>query len=328
MPVCLIVQPIHPSGVERLTAAGVECRMASSPDMATVAREIADCDAVITRNAGLDTAAITAARRLQVIANHGIGTNKIDVAHATDLAIPIIFTPSANARSVAEHAIMMALAVGKRLLPSDHAVRTGDWDYRYQPGLQELFGKTLGIVGFGTIGRLTADIASKGFGMRVVVHSPSAEDAMLAAHDAERCGTLDDLLAQSDVVSLHQPSRLDTRHLINARTLALMRPTAILVNTARADLIDTAALVAALESGQIAGAGLDVFDQEPLAADSPLQHLSRVVMTPHTAGGTDEALKAAADQCADQILQVLAGQRPAHLVRPAIWDRRRTQTGA
>jgi len=323
MPVCLVVQPIHPSGIAKLEAAGIEVRRASASDMATAAREIVGCDAVITRNAGLDTAAITAGTRLRVIANHGVGTNKLDIALATRLAIPIVFTPFANARSVAEHAVMLMLAVGKRLKASDDAVREGDWGYRYRPGLQELHGKTLGIVGFGTIGRLTAEIAGKGFGMRILVHSPSAAPELVASYGAEACASLEELLAASDVVSLHRPSRPDTRHLINARTLAAMRPTAVLVNTARADLIDTAALADALRQGRIAGAGIDVFDQEPVPAGSPLAGLSNVVLTPHTAGSTDEALQQTADQCAIQVIDVLAGRRPPHLVNGEIWSVRR-----
>jgi len=328
MPTCLLVQPIHPSGIARLEAAGITVRRASSDDMAIVAREIADCDAVVTRNAGLSTAAIDAGQRLRVIANHGIGTNKIDVAHATALSIPIVFTPFANARSVAEHAMLLAQAVGKRLLLCDRAVRTGDWDYRYQPGLQELHGKTIGIAGFGTIGRMTADIAAKGFGMRVLVHSPAADAATFAAHHAEAASSLDALLAASDVVSLHRPSRPDTRHMVNAAALARMKPTAILVNTARSDLIDTAALVEALAQGRIAGAGLDVFDQEPVPADAPLCALERLVMTPHTAGSTDEALRETAEQCAAQIIQVLAAERPPHLVNGAVWASRRYPAAA
>ncbi len=323
MPVCLVVQPIHPAGIHKLEAAGIEVRRASAADMPTVAREIAGCDAVITRNAGLDTAAIEAGTRLRVIANHGVGTNKLDVALAARLAIPIVFTPFANARSVAEHAVMLMLAVGKRLRACDEAVRGGDWDYRYRPGLQELHGRTLGVVGFGTIGRMTADIASRGFGMRVIVHSPSAAPEVIAAHGAVACATLDELLAAADVVSLHRPSRPDTRHLINVATLAAMRPGTILVNTARADLIDTAALVDALRQGRIAGAGIDVFDQEPVPAGHALLDLPNVVLTPHTAGSTDEALQQTAEQCADQIVDVLAGRQPPHLVNPAVWPARR-----
>jgi len=323
MPVCLVVQPIHPGGIERLRAACIEVRMASAPDMRTVAREIAGADAVITRNAGLDTAAIEAGARLAVIANHGIGTNRIDVARASALGIPIVFTPYANARAVAEHALMLALAIGKRLVASDRAVRSGRWDIRYEPGLQEFGGRTFGVVGFGTIGRLTARIASSGFGMRVLVHSPAADDAAIREAGAERAQTLIELLARADVVSLHRPARPDTRHCIDAAALARMKRTAILVNTARADLVDTAALAGALRSGAIAGAGIDVFDTEPVPADSPLLGLENVVFTPHTAGATDEALKETAEQCADQIADVLAGRRPPHLAVPEVWDRRR-----
>lgn len=323
MPTCLVVQPIHPSGVRKLEAAGIEVRRASAADMPTVSREIAGCDAVITRNAGLDTGAITAAQQLRVIANHGVGTNRIDVRHATDLSIPIVFTPFANARSVAEHAVMLMLSAGKRLLPSDQAVRNGDWDYRYRPGLQQLHGKTLGVVGFGTIGHMTAEIASRGFGMQVIVHSPAADPQAIAALGARACGSLGELLAEADVVSLHRPARPDTRHLINPSTLALMKREAVLVNTARAELIDTAALADALREGRIAGAGIDVFDQEPVPTGHPLLALHNVILTPHTAGSTDEALQGTADQCADQIIDVLAGRRPPHLVNGAVWDQRR-----
>lgn len=323
MPICLVVQPIHPSGIQKLQAAGIEVRKASAADMQVVAREIADCDAVITRNAGLDTAAINAAARLQVIANHGVGTNKIDVARATQLNIPIVFTPYANARSVAEHAIALMLAVGKRLVNCDQAVRGGHWDYRYESGLQELHGKVLGVVGFGTIGRLTAEIAARGFGMKVLVHSPSARAEHASKGEFQFCDSLEELLKVSDVVSLHRPARPDTRHLINRQTLASMKPSSILINTARAELIDTAALAQALTEGQIAGAGIDVFDHEPVPAGHILAQLSNVVLTPHSAGSTDEALQAAADQCADQIIDILAQRRPTYIVNPAVWDQRR-----
>ncbi|MBC7779701.1 MAG: hydroxyacid dehydrogenase [Proteobacteria bacterium] len=323
MATCLIVQPIHQAGIDRLHAVGIATRRASASDMATVASEVGDCAAVITRNAGFDTAAIDAARALEVIANHGVGTNRIDVAHASDLGIPIVFTPFANARSTAEHAIALMLALAKRLAHSDRAVRSGHWDYRYTPGFSELHGKVFGVVGFGTIGRIAAEIAGRGFGMRVLVFSPMALDDALAAAGAQRTGSLAQLLREADVVSLHRPARADTRHMIGAAELGMMKPGALLINTARADLVDTAALVRALDANHIAGAGLDVFDLEPLAPDSPLAALPDVILTPHTAGGTDEALEQTALQCAEQIIDVLAGRRPPCLVVPEVWERRR-----
>ncbi|WP_431285200.1 hydroxyacid dehydrogenase [Humitalea sp. 24SJ18S-53] len=323
MPTCFIVQPVHPAGLERLRDGGVIARIATAADMATIAREIIGCDAVITRNAGLDATAMDAATALKVIANHGVGTNKIDLTHAAVLGIPTIFTPTANARSVAEHAIALMLAVARRVPEADAAVRAGNWDLRYAPGMLELHGKTMGLVGFGTIGRMTAQIARAGFGMRLLVWSPGAPDAALAEAGAERATSLDALLRQADVVSLHRPLRPDTRNTIGAAELAAMKPTAILVNTARGELVDGAALALALREGRIAGAGLDVFAVEPAPVDDALLAEPRAVLAPHLGGATDDALRETALQCADQILDVLAGRRPPHLVQPDVWDRRR-----
>jgi D-3-phosphoglycerate dehydrogenase len=323
MPECLIVQPIHEAGIEALEAAGISARRASSQDMETVAREIGAADAVITRDAGLNAAAIDAAPALKLISNHGIGTNKIDVAHATALNIPISFTPSANATSVAEHALMLMLVCAKRGIEADAAARRGDFRFKFSGGMIELSGKVLGIAGLGTIGRRLALMAKAAFGMRVVVWSPSADPAAIA-EVGEKADTLADLLAVADVLSLHRPSRPDTRHMINADTLAAMKPGAIIVNTARGSLIDEAALAAALKSGHIRAAGLDVFDPEPLdPSSSPLVGLPNIVLAPHVAGSTEDALRATALACAEHVIAALAGERPGDLVDPAVWDRRR-----
>lgn len=323
MTTCFIVQPIHPAGIDHLNAAGVATRVASAPDMATVAREIGDSTAVITRNAGLNAAAMDAAPALKVIANHGVGTNMIDLDHAGRLAIPTVFTPTANARSVAEQAIALMLSVARRGPVGDAAVRSGDWALRYQPGMAELHGKLLGLVGFGVIGQMTARIASLGFGMRLLVWSPNTPDSVLTEAGAERVPDLESLLAAADVVSLHRPLRADTRGTIGAAQLARMKPTAILVNTARGELVDAAALSQALHAGLIAGAGIDVFATEPAPLSDPLLGAPRTVFAPHLGGATDDALRETALQCAVQVLDVLAGRRPPNLVRPEVWDRRR-----
>lgn len=323
MPDCFIVQPIHPAGLERLRAGGVTPRIATAADMATVAREMPGCAAVITRNAGLDAAAMDAAPELRVIANHGVGTNKIDLKHAATLGIPTVFTPTANARSVAEHAIALMLALARKVIPADAAVRGCDWSLRYEARMMELHGRTLGLVGFGTIGRMTAAIARNGLGMELLVFSPNTPDAAMAEAGARRAPTLEALLEAADVVSLHRPLRPDTRNTIDAAALARMKPTALLVNTARGELVDTAALAAALAEGRIAGAAQDVFKVEPAPADEPLLTAPNSVLAPHIGGVTEEAMRETALQCADQILDVLAGRRPPHLVQPEVWDRRR-----
>jgi D-3-phosphoglycerate dehydrogenase len=323
MPDCFIVQPIHPAGIERLREGGVTPRIATAHDMATVAREIPGCAAVITRNAGLDAAAMDAAPSLKVIANHGVGTNKIDLKHAASLGIPTIFTPTANARSVAEHAIALTLALARRVIAADEAVRRCDWSLRYDARTVELYGKTLGLVGFGTIGRLTGMIAKNGFGMRLLVFSPSTPDAVVAEAGADRAQTLHALLEASDVVSLHRPLRADTRNMIDAEAMARMKRTAFLVNTARGELVDTVALAEALHTGKIAGAAQDVFKTEPAPADEALLQAPNSVLAPHIGGVTEEAMRETALQCAEQVLDVLAGRRPPHLVEAEVWDRRR-----
>jgi D-3-phosphoglycerate dehydrogenase len=323
MPECLIVQPIHPAGLDLLRQHGVAPRMASAADPATVARELPGCAGVITRNAGLKSAAMRAATTLRVIANHGVGTNNIDLATAAELGIPVVFTPTANARSVAEHAMALILALARKVIPADAAVRGLDWTLRYEARMMELHGRTLGLAGFGTIGRMTGSIARDGFGMRLLVFSPGTGDAVLAEAGAERAPTLEVLLARSDVLSLHRPLRPDTENMIDAAALARMQPHALLVNTARGGLLDGAALAVALRAGTIAGAALDVFRIEPTPAEDPVMDAPNTVLAPHIAGVTEAAMRETALQCAAQVLDALAGRRPPHLVQPEIWDRRR-----
>jgi D-3-phosphoglycerate dehydrogenase len=322
MPICLIAQPIHRAGVERLKAAGIEVRHATSSDDATLAREMAQVDAVVVRDS-LCAALIDAAPQLAVIANHGTGTDQVDVAHAHALGIPVVYTPEANVRSVAEHAVMLMMAVSRQVIAADAATRAANWRFKYERSMLSLHGKTLGIVGFGRTGRLVCDIATRGLGMSAVVWSPNADPEQVARHGARRVDTLALLLQQADVVSLHRPLHAETRHTLDEKALRQMKPQAIVINTSRGGLIDEAALVQALHERRIFGAGLDVFANEPLRADSRLAELDNVVLTPHVAGSTEEALQTTAIQCAEQIIDVLAGRRPAHLVEPAMWSSRR-----
>jgi D-3-phosphoglycerate dehydrogenase len=245
------------------------------------------------------------------------------VRHAASLGIPTVFTPTANARSVAEHAIALTLALARKVIPADAAVRGCNWTLRYEARMEELHGKTMGLAGFGTIGRMTGAIARLGFGMRLLVFSPGTPDALLEEAGAARAATLAALLEAADVVSLHRPLRPDTRHMIDAAALARMKPTAFLVNTARGELVDSAALAEALRAGRIAGAAQDVFRVEPPGPDEPLLAAPNSVLAPHIGGVTEDAMRETALQCADQVLDVLAGRRPPHLVLPEAWERRR-----
>jgi D-3-phosphoglycerate dehydrogenase len=320
---CLVIQPIHQAGIKLLEDAGLTVRRATSAAMDIVAQEISDADAVITRNAGLNRAAMMAAPKLKVLGNHGTGYDPVDVTYANEIGLPIVNTPYANVQSVAEQAIGQMFAVTKRIREGDRAVREGRFDYRYAPDFHELSGRTLGIVGFGKIGRRTAEIAKAAFGMHVLVHSPSVPDHEIVAAGMEPVATLDVLLERADIVSLHQRLTSATRAQFNREKFALMKKGAILVNTARGALVDPAALIEAVESGHLLGAAMDVFDPEPLPADHPYTACDGIVLSPHTGGATGEAMARTATETARQVLDVLQGRRPEWLVNAEIWDRRR-----
>jgi D-3-phosphoglycerate dehydrogenase len=321
--ICLLIQPIHPAGVDLLRKAGIELRQASAATMDVVAREIEPVDAAITRNAGLNKAAMQAAPRLRVLGNHGIGVDPVDVGCATEIGLPVVFTPYANVRSVAELAIAQMLAIAKRVREADKATREGRFDYRYSRDFRELTGKTLAIIGFGRIGRLTAQIAKAAFDMRIVVYSPSVpeKDVRAAGFDAGR--DLDVVLADADVVSLHQTLTPRTKGMFDRDRLFRMKKGATLVNTARGGLVDTDGLVEAVTSGYLRGAAMDVFDSEPLPVGHPFTVTDGIVLSPHIGGATEEAMERTALQTAQQVIDVLEGRRPEYLVNPDVWGRRR-----
>lgn len=324
MPTCLLVQPIHHKGIDVLLSAGLEIRQASASTMDVVAREIVGCVAAITRNAGLNRAAMQAAPDLRVLGNHGIGTDPVDVAYASEIGLPIIFTPYGNVQSVAELALSQMLAIARRTHESDRAVRSGNYDYRYSRDFIELQGKTLAVIGFGRIGRRTAEVAKAAFGMRVVAYDPYLSATAIEAAGAEKGDDLGAVLAAADVVSLHLQLTPETRNILDKERLAQMKPGAMLVNTARGALVDPEALVEALQSGHLRGAAMDVFEVEPLPVDHPFAKEDRLILSPHIGGATEECLERTAVQTAEQVVDVLEGRKPAHLVNPDVWERRRS----
>lgn len=316
--ICLVLQNIHAAGIERLRRAGCEVRFATSLAPEMLAREIAEVRAVLTRDAPIDDASMAAAPHLQVIGVHGTGVDNIALEAATARGVAVVNTPGANARSVAEHALALTFHLAKSIGSGDRAARQSDASYKYRSRLVELEGATFGVIGFGAIGRATARLA-RALGMEVIGWSRSAGEAAFAAADVRRVACLDEVLAESDVVSLHLPGGPATRHLIGREQIAQMKPTAFLINTGRGSLVDEAALAEALIARRIAGAGLDVFAVEPLPAASPLIGLDNVVLTPHVAGSTEAALYRTATTLADEVLAVIEGERPDHLVNEAVW---------
>lgn len=316
-PACLIVQPLDSAGLDRLSEANIE--PIDSLDGVDPSRVVA----VITRNAGFSGAEMKALPNLRVVAVHGVGYDPVDVETASRLGIAVTNTPGTNERSVAEHAVGMMFALCKQSIRADAAVRRGDRSFKNAVKLTELAGSTLGIVGFGGIGRQTAALALA-LGMRVTALSNYQPDTVFEQLGVTRVQSLEKLLRESDVVSLHLPSNASTRNLIGRAELALMKPNSILINTGRGNTIDEDALVDALRSGNISGAGLDVFSSEPLDPAHPFCTLGNVVLSPHLAGSTQAALRRTALAAAACVLSVLSGERPGTLINSEVWASRRT----
>ena len=255
--------------------------------------------------------------KLLCVSAGGAGYDTVDVAACTAAGVAVVNQSGGNAVSVAEHTLGLMLGVSRRMLEGDRRMRREVGYAREDVMGHELAGKTVGLVGIGNIGSRVAVLA-RAFGMQVV-----AVDPMLTPAEIERRGarpvSWDHLLAQSDIVSLHCPRDASTLKMMNAKTFAAMKPGAIFISTARGGIHDEAALVQALQSGHLAGAGLDVWDQEPPPLDHPLLAMDNVYATFHVAGVTHEARRNVAAIAAEQIVTVLAGQRPPRLINPEVW---------
>ena len=255
--------------------------------------------------------------QLLCVSSTGAGYDTVDVAACTAAGIAVVNQAGGNADSVAEHTLALMLSVSRRMVESDRRMRREQGFTREDVMGHEIRGKTVGLVGMGHIGTRVAKLA-QAFGMQVL-----AVDPFLSAEDIQKRGArsvrFSELLAQSDVVSLHCPRDASTLKMMNADTFAQMKPGALFINTARGGLHDEAALTQALTSGHLAGAGLDVWDQEPPPLSHPLLTMDNVFATFHTAGVTHEARRNVAAIGAEQILQLLAGERPPRLVNPEVW---------
>lgn len=310
---CLIVQPIHEAGLALLRRHGIEPILCPSPNMKTVADHIAGCDAVITRDAGLDAGAFAAGDRLRAVVVHGTGHDPVDKAAAAEKGIIIANTPGVNARSVAELAVGLAIAVARRIPAADRSERGGAAGFRESADFMELSGKTALIVGWGAIGRDVGRMLDQAFGMRIIVHSPSVSD--IGGH--ARAATLAEGLAKADLVSLHTPMRAETSRMIGREAFSAMKPGAILVNVARAGLVDEEALLEALRVGRLGGAALDVYSKG--APVGPLSAFENVIFTPHLGATTEDALRRVAEAAAGHVVTALSGTLPPTTLNPEVW---------
>jgi D-3-phosphoglycerate dehydrogenase len=296
-------------------------------DEDALAELLRDFDAVIiTSQHRVSRRVISSSPRLRVVGKYGSrpGVDNVDLEAATERGIPVVYSGEANADSVAEHTVALILCLLKRVCFLDSFLRRGGWRgtlVAERSFGRELRGKTVGIVGLGAVGRRVARIL-QGFGVRLLGYDPYVPPEALSGIDIAIVRSLDELLRESDVVTIHAALTPETYHMIGERELRLMKPTAYLVNTARGAIVDEGALVKALREGWIAGAAVDVFEVEPPPKDHPLLQLDNVVVTPHFASCTYEAYEREATAVHREVVRVLLGCRPTNLANPEVLARR------
>jgi D-3-phosphoglycerate dehydrogenase len=304
----LVPEEVDPAGKNYLLERGYELKVGGSTDIETLKREIADVDGVLARLARYPQEVLEAGTKLKVVGRHGVGTDNVAVDWAEANGIWVVNTPLANGNTVAEYAIAMIMALGCDIMALDKNIRTGGWNYRMRSPRREIKGRTLGIVGLGKIGSLTAEKASRGLGMEVIAYHPRRPPSITG--EIKITNKLDELLKAADYVLFIAPSTHETKGMCNYGFFSTMKRTAFFIDCARGDTYVEADLVRALEDGRIAGAAIDVFDPEP-KPDSPLFRMDTVIVSPHSAGLSVEASVNMSLQAAIGIDEVLRGDIPA-----------------
>jgi len=301
----LVAEQIAASGVEKMRAAGLEVDVRTDLSRDDLLGVIGEYDALIVRSATkADAELLERARSLKVIGRAGIGVDNVDLETATRRGVLVVNAPQSNVLSAAEHTVALMLAQARNVAPANAALKAGMWDRKRFEGV-ELHAKTLALLGLGRVGSLVAQRALA-FGMRLIAWDPYVSKER-AAQMGVQLVSLEEALAQADFVSIHLPKNADTVGLLDEKRLALMKPDARVVNTARGGIVDEAALAAAVEAGRLAGAGIDVFAEEPTTS-SPLFSLDSVVVTPHLGASTQEAQDKAGVTIAEQVVLALAGE--------------------
>lgn len=293
---------------------GIDFAVSLSADLDELVANARGADGILMQYFPITADVLDAVPGLRAIGRYGVGVDTIDVPAATERGIAVCNVPDYGSEAVSDHAIALALALARGIVRLDRAVRAGSADLAVVRPLHEVGTRTFGVVGLGAIGTMTARKAA-GLGYRVLGADPRLPPGGVSATGVTVVG-LDELLASADVVSLHVPLTDATRHLVSSRELALMRPGSVLVNTSRGEVVDTVALVHALRSGFIAGAGLDVFESEPLPVSHPLIELDSVILTPHAAWYTEESYERLKHRTLEHVIDVCAGRMPRSILNP------------
>jgi len=300
--------------------ARVPARTTVLPFIATEDEVIAktrDADAIVVVYSPITRAVMSALEGLKTVVRTGVGYDVIDVPAATDLGVIVVNIPDLWIREVANHALALLLAWNRKLLALDGGLRAGAWNTTVPGGAGSLHGETVGIVGLGNIGSAFARRVAA-FEMQVIACDPYVSDAHFATLGVERV-TLEALAERADYVSVHTLLDAETHHLIGEAFFRRMKPTAILINTSRGPVVDEQALARALQDKRLAGAALDVWETEPIGADSPLLRMDNVIATPHAAYFSSAAVAQVPRRCGEEVARVLTGQRPLNVVNPEIY---------
>jgi D-3-phosphoglycerate dehydrogenase / 2-oxoglutarate reductase len=287
-----------------------EVRLTEAKDGPDLARELENAQVLVARRDYVGRKTLELTDTLRGVVTPGVGIEKVDVAAATELGIAVANSPG-NSITMSEATLLLMLSVAKQMPQWIEKARSGTEPTLSMRGM-ELHGKTIGLVGLGRIGRLVAGLA-RAFGMRVLAYDP-----YVTSSDLAELTTLEQVLREADFVSCHPVLTSETFHLINAERLALMKPSAYLINTSRGGVIDEPALIEALRNKQIAGAGLDVFETEPPALDNPLLKMDNVIGTPHGLGHAEESLLRCAGMTEENVLALVDGRLPPYLVNPKV----------
>jgi len=307
----LLSQEIHKDAVDFLKEKGFELIYSLSPEDEKVRQHIIDADAVIVRTATkLSRETIFAASRLKVIGRTGAGVDNVDIEAASERNIPVCNTPEANIGSVAEHTVAFIFVLAKYLFKMDESVRNSMFEIRNKYLPSDLEGKTLGLVGFGKIGRKVASICSSCFGMNIRFFDCYLSRDYNADFKYVRLFSMEELFSVSDFISIHIPYTRENHHLIDEKFISKMKPEAFLVNTSRGGIVDEIALINAVNSRKIAGAALDVFEDEPPKESSPILKCKEIILSPHSAALTKESSRRMALDAARGVADVLEGKNP------------------
>lgn len=304
----LYIQAIHPAGMDLLREK-YEVSVAKSTDLPNLLEEIRGASVIVSRLTRVDRELIDAGKELKAICKNGVGVDNIDVAYATEKGIPVLTTGDGNLWSVAEHTVFAMGALCKKLLFFDASMRQGKWSNRDCGGFFDVAGRTFGIVGFGKIGRDVAGIV-KAFRMNVIAYDPFLPRELIEEAGCAYAASLEELCRKADVISLHMPLTKENVHVINDESLSWMKPSAILMNFSRGAMVDEDALYRALAEHRLGGAALDTFSPEPPDFSHPLYRLDNVLLSPHIAGNSDDALRRMSIRLAEGIEEVLSGKVP------------------